>query len=147
MADLSADHMARIHAAAFPDSRGWSADEFTALAQSPHVFFVATADGFAAGRVIVDDAELLTIAVAPATQGQGVGHALLHLFERAAQSRGATRAFLEVAEDNARALALYRQAGWRESGRRAGYYARKTGKNLDALLFEKALNPGTGPEK
>lgn len=147
MTELSHSDMARIHAAAFPDSRGWRRDEFAALAQSQHVFFVSKPDGFAAGRVIVDEAELLTIAVAPAAQGQGFGRVLLQRFEHMAQSRGATCAFLEVAEDNAPALALYHRAGWRESGRREGYYSRKTGKKLDALLFEKPLDVATSLEK
>lgn len=147
MTEHSAEQMARIHAAAFPESRGWSTDEFAALAQSQHVFFVSKPDGFAVGRVIVDEAELITIAVTPTAQGQGLGRALLRLFESTAQSRGADRAFLEVAEDNTRALALYRQVGWRESGCREGYYTRKTGEKLAAFLFEKTLKLRATPEK
>ena len=47
-------------------------------------------------------------------------------------------AFLEVAEDNAAARALYRAAGWNETGRRRGYYPRPGGA-LDAITLAKPL--------
>jgi ribosomal-protein-alanine N-acetyltransferase len=55
-----------------------------------------------------------------------------------AAARGATRLFLEVADDNAAALALYARAGFSEAGRRPGYYARPDGVRQDALIL--ALN-------
>ncbi|MDP3371055.1 MAG: ribosomal-protein-alanine acetyltransferase, partial [Brevundimonas sp.] len=55
-----------------------------------------------------------------------------------AATRGATRLFLEVAEDNMAALALYAGAGFVEAGRRPGYYARPHGRPRDALVL--ALN-------
>jgi ribosomal-protein-alanine N-acetyltransferase len=55
-----------------------------------------------------------------------------------AAAQGATRLFLEVADDNAAALALYARAGFSEAGRRPGYYARPDGGRQDALIL--ALN-------
>lgn len=147
MAGLSASDMARIHAAAFPDSRGWNADEFADLAQSEHVFFVFKPDGFAAGRVIVNEAELLTIAVHPSAQKQGLGRHILRDFETTAHARGATSAMLEVATDNSPARALYQQAGWSESGRRKDYYTRQAGKKIDALVLHKQLSAPDPLEK
>ena len=60
----------------------------------------------------------------------------------AAAARGATRVFLEVAEDNLAARALYERTGFVEAGRRPGYYAAADGGRRDALLL--ALNL-TGP--
>ncbi|WP_283401507.1 GNAT family N-acetyltransferase [Aliiroseovarius halocynthiae] len=125
--------------AAFSTARGWSAKEIAGLLTSPHVFTATIPDGFVMGRVIVDEAELLTIAVSPAAQGQGFGATLLADFERIAFQRGATRALLEVATDNFSALALYRRAGWIACGSRHAYYTRPDGTTCDAVLMERHL--------
>lgn len=139
MPDASADILSVIHVAAFVTSRGWSADEIAQLQASPHVFSVAHPNGFVMGRVVVDEAELLTIAVAPEAQGHGIGAKLLRDFEQSAANRGATRAFLEVAEDNTIARALYQKAGWTTCGQRPAYYTRPDGSTYDAILMEKHL--------
>jgi len=128
--------LATIHAAAFPDSRPWSADEFTALLAQPPVFLTQSQAGFAVGRVIAGEAELITLAVAPKARRRGVGRGLLRAFETLAQAHGAARGLLEVAEDNHAARALYHAAGWRESARRVAYYQRPNGERCDALLLE-----------
>lgn len=98
-------------------------------------------NGFALGRVILDEVELLTIATAPggARRQGGIGRALMAAFEAEAKGRGAALAHLEVAADNLPALALYQAQGWAETGRRAGYYARSDGPAADALMMQKAL--------
>ena len=95
---------------------------------------------FALGRVTLDEAELLTLAVDPAHQRQGLGRQCLAQFEAKAQENGATRAFLEVAASNHAALALYRNTGWTQDGTRPNYYATATGRE-DAILFSKCLKP------
>ncbi|RME14900.1 MAG: GNAT family N-acetyltransferase [Alphaproteobacteria bacterium] len=131
--------MAALHARAFPRERPWSAAEIAALMDTPGGFAVTGPSGFALGRAIAGEAELLTIAVAPEARRQGRGRALLAAFEAEAARRGAARGFLEVAEDNAAARALYAAAGWQETGRRPGYYALAGGGRVDALLMDKAL--------
>jgi ribosomal-protein-alanine N-acetyltransferase len=87
--------------------------------------------GFALGRVQADQAEILTIAVRPGARGQGVGRALLNALLTEAAKRGALDLFLEVAEPNAAARALYAGAGAKEVGRRRRYYA----DGADALVL------------
>jgi ribosomal-protein-alanine N-acetyltransferase len=135
---MSPDEMAELYARAFPESRAWSAEEIAGLIGGPGGFAVFSADGFAIGRAIAGEAELITIAVAPEARRQGEGHALLARFEAEAREKGADMAFLEVAADNIAALALYRSAGWQEGGRRTGYYMREGGA-ADALLMQKSL--------
>lgn len=132
------DALAAAHAAAFSGPARWSAAAFAEAMRDPLCFFVPPpaggADGFALGRTVADEAELLTLLVDPAWRSQGAGRRLLAQFEAEAQSRGAARAFLEVAADNTAALSLYHSAGWRETGRRPGYY-----EGVDALAMGKAL--------
>jgi ribosomal-protein-alanine N-acetyltransferase len=132
--------MAALHAAAFTRPRPWSEAEFAALLAAPGVFACTRAQGFALGRAIADEAELLTLAVHPEARRRGLGRALVAAFEAGARRAGARAAFLEVAADNAAALALYAGAGWRPAGRRPGYYA-----GTDALVLCRAL-AGAAPE-
>lgn len=134
--------MAAVHAMAFADARPWSAEEIAGLIDAPGGFAVTAPGGFALGRAIAGEAELLTIAVDPASRRQGIGRALLGAFEDAARTRRAAKAFLEVAADNHAALALYRGADWQLMARRAGYYSRH-GERIDALIFSRSLEtPG-----
>lgn len=135
---MNPDQLAAIHGAAFTDSRGWSASEFNALLQSDLCFLVCEESGFALGRVIADEAELLTIATLPEAQGKGIGRRCLAAFQSEAEKRGAVTAFLEVAEDNTPAISLYESAGWETSGRRPKYYARSGRNPVDALLMTKS---------
>ena len=89
---------------------------------------------------MADEAEVLTLATDPDHRRKGLARACLSAFDAGARARGATTAFLEVAEDNAPALALYRAAGYRETARRAGYYARRNGPKVDALILSKTLD-------
>ena len=82
---------------------------------------------------------MLTIAVAPEARRNGEGRALLDGFLRTARARGAGTAFLEVAADNAAALALYRRSGFAEAGRRRGYYHSPGNPPVDALVMVKSL--------
>ena len=138
---MTSAEMAALHAAAFPGARGWSAAEIACLVDGPGAYAVAQARGFALGRAITGEAELITIAVDPHTHRQGIGRTLLAAFETGAQARGAEIAFLEVAADNGAALALYRNARWRETGRRRGYYPRRGGA-VDAVTMTKTLPSG-----
>lgn len=136
---LTPEQMAATHTAAFTQSRPWSAAEFAALLDSPLVFTAGDKRCFALVRVIADEAELLTIATDPTHQRQGLARACMAEWESTAHGRDAAEVFLEVAEDNTPAQALYRACGFAECGRRAGYYRREGAKPADALLMRKSL--------
>jgi len=136
--------MARLHAACFEVPRPWRAPEFAALARDPSVFVLHAPAGFAIGRAAADEAEVLTLTVAPGHRRQGHGARLLARFEAAARDRGARAAFLEVSADNAAARALYARAGYATTGRRPGYYRRPGGGAADALVLAKAIAQTAG---
>ena len=135
--DDRADRLAAIHAAAFagPGETPWSAEAFADLLAQAGVFAVETEDGFILMRAVADEAEILTLAVRPAARRRGEGGRLVGEGVLAAAAGGAARVFLEVAEDNAAARALYAGAGFAEAGRRPGYYAGADGGRRDALLL------------
>ena len=142
---MTPEALADTHARAFAgQGRGWSAAEFADLLDDRHVFSVGCARCFALGRVVADEAELLTLATDPPARRQGLARAALAAFEAAARARGATSGFLEVAEDNAAARALYVAAHWQEVARRAAYYPRAGGPAVDALLLAKPLERPRG---
>jgi [ribosomal protein S18]-alanine N-acetyltransferase len=133
--------MAEIHAAAFAgQDRAWPEAELAAMLSRPVIHAVAQgAQGFALLQILPPEAEIVTLAIDPTAQGQGLGTALLQRALRMAAEAGATTMFLEVAADNAPARALYARAGFAEAGRRAGYYARPGDTAVDALVLSRAL--------
>jgi ribosomal-protein-alanine N-acetyltransferase len=92
--------------------------------------------GFALGRVVGDEAELLLLAVGRSSQRRGVGQMLLDRFAAVAASKGAEQLHLEVREGN-HAVSLYRRNGYREVGRRRNYYSGRDGQLFDALTLAK----------
>jgi ribosomal-protein-alanine N-acetyltransferase len=136
----TAKSCAALHADCFISPRPWNEDEFTNLLNDPLTVYCSDAKGFALGRVVVDEAELLTIGVAPDSRGEGRGAHLLNEFLDQCQTRGAETCFLEVAANNATAVSLYQRIGFQEVGRRPKYYAQPKGPAVDAILLSKRLN-------
>ena len=128
--------LVRLHATSFADA--WSAEWIAKLLALPGTF-VFLADGESGGFVLVraagGEAEILTLAVAPAARRRGIGTVLISAACRRAQEMGAGAMFLEVGRTNEPAKALYTRLGFREVGRRRGYYQEPGGSNEDALVF------------
>lgn len=133
--------MAQIHAAAFgAQGQVWPEAEIAAMLIRPAIHAATLGDdGFALVQIIAPDAEILTLAVDPGAQGGGVGAAVLAEALALAAQAGAEAMFLEVAADNAPARALYARAGFVETGRRRGYYARPGRAAVDALTLTRTL--------
>ena len=136
---MTTAEMARLHQAAFVMPRAWSEAEILDLLISPYCFATGTDHGFVVGRVVAGEAELLTIAVEPLAQRQGFGHNLMGKFMAEIRARHADTAFLEVAETNLAARALYAKWGFAEVGRRRGYYVTQDGHAIDALVLTRAV--------
>lgn len=137
---MTPDALAALHARCFTDApRPWTAEEFSSLLALPTTLLILLPDGFALGRTAGPETELLTLAVAPEARRRGLGRTLVTNCETAARARGATEAFLEVAETNAPARALYAALGYVEAGCRPGYYRLPNGSRVAALVLRKVL--------
>lgn len=133
----NAGRIAALHAEAFDTP--WDEAAFTALLTQPGVSLIEEFDGFILIRTVADEAEILTLAVRPSARRSGLGARLLQQGVVEATTRGATRLFLEVAEDNVAARALYVRAGFIQAGLRRRYYARADGASADALILSLSL--------
>ena len=143
-----AEALAEAHASAF--ERPWSPAAIAEVMAMPGVSGLGIEDeqGRVSGFVLVqaasEDAEILTLAVRPEARRRGLGLALTEAAATAAATAGASVLWLEVAEDNAAALALYASAGFEPAGRRPGYYRTASGARTDAVLMRRALNRPDG---
>lgn len=152
------DALATLEAACFGDA-AWSrrliAEELEA---STALVLVAEAEGratieppdlsragalaYACFRRTAGESELLRIATSPAARRRGIAVALIRTGLERLRIEGIGTCFLEVADKNAPAFALYRRLGFREIGRRPGYYERRS----DALLLQLDL-VGSGADE
>ncbi len=121
----------------------WTASQCAGLLPMPGVWLsLASADarpaGFALGRVVAEEAELLLLAVKASDQRKTVGKQLLERFIVDAAERGATKLHLEVRDGNP-AVKLYISFGFSEIGRRKNYYTGRDRQLYDAITLARAV--------
>ena len=138
---MTPEDMAEIHARAMVHSAPWASPTLRGFIEARGAVVVTRDHGFAIGRVIADEAELLTLAVDPNAQGKGHGRVCLRAFEEAVAEEGANGVFLEVSAKNTPAIGLYQSSGYVETGRRHNYYTAPDGSKSDALMMSKSLAP------
>lgn len=137
VAAAEAPALALLHAAAFPPAEAWGADAIGLMLGMPGAFGLWRPEaGLVLARAMAGEAEILTLAVAPAARRQGLARALMAAALAGAAARGAEAMFLEVAAGNAAARALYAGLGFEEVGRRRRYYAN----GEDALVLRAAIS-------
>jgi ribosomal-protein-alanine N-acetyltransferase len=96
--------------------------------------------GFAMTRRVLDEAELLLLAVSPAHREHGVGGALLRAAAAEAAAGGCAKLHLEVRNGNP-ATRLYLRHGFAKVGERRGYYRGVDGLLHDAHSYSLVLPP------
>jgi [ribosomal protein S18]-alanine N-acetyltransferase len=142
---LDLDSVMRVMDDSFDPAYGeaWTAPQCAGLMPMPGVWLSLARRGreiagFALGRIVTGEAELLLLAVKRRFQGQGIGQLLLDRFVLIATTRGAERLHLEVRDGN-HAIKLYMKSGFSEVGRRRNYYTGRDGQIYDALTLAKKM--------
>ncbi|MEM7496781.1 MAG: GNAT family N-acetyltransferase [Pseudomonadota bacterium] len=138
-----AARLAALDAAAFPDATAtFTAEDYLGFATAGEgvrpTAIIADQDlarCVAVLRFAADEVEVLTLGVIPSSRRTGSGRALLRTAFAVARRSGAVSMFLEVAANNDAARALYGSEGFAEVGRRSGYYRRRDGSRVDALVL------------
>lgn len=130
--------VATIEQASFADP--WSASDFASLLAVEHsIFLVAESNdeivGYVVAISVLDEGEILNVAVSPGRRGEGIGGLLLDAALSEVEARGAQTVFLEVRVSNAAARALYGSRGFVEISQRKNYYRTPV---EDALVMRRA---------
>jgi [ribosomal protein S18]-alanine N-acetyltransferase len=140
---LDAAHFETIHRQCFEDS--WAEESFRALLSDPQVFGLLSGENAIECcliiRAVAEEAEILTLATMPQARRQGLASLLLEAAVGELEARGVRGFFLEVAEHNRPALALYAKYGFRTVGKRPNYYVLKHGPAIHALILRRDLKP------
>lgn len=127
------DKIAHLHALCFPD-KPWSESDFMDLKKSG-CEIVASDNGFIVWRVTGDEAEIITIGVAPDARQNGIAGAMILLMEQELKKNSVVNVFLEVSEVNIPAKNLYKKYGFSVVGTRPKYY-----NGIDAIIMKKKLS-------
>lgn len=130
-----------IERASFPDP--WGAAEFRTVLDSPQAIFLVAENidtrrvsGYSIALTVLDESEILNLAVELPCRGHGVGGRLLDAALIEVRVRGANAVFLEVRESNESARKLYESRGFSEMSRRRKYYRNPV---EDALVLRLAM--------
>ena len=121
-----------LHKQCFPD-RPWSASEFADLKKSG-CEIVASENGFVVWRVTCDEAEIISIGVAPEMRRNGIAETMIILMEQELKKQNVVNVFLEVSEVNYSAIKLYEKCGFKPAGKRPKYYD-----GVDAIIMKKEI--------
>jgi [ribosomal protein S18]-alanine N-acetyltransferase len=119
--------------------------EFEALGESGFIVVAEDEDeafgrdvvvvAYAVGWYVGEVADVQRVAVVPDCRRRGLATGLLHELIDEAGRRGCARMMLEVAADNAPAIALYSSAGFEAIDRRPRYYPG----DVDALVMSRGF--------
>ena len=126
------DELANLHKKCFP-SKPWSADDFRKLKQSG-CEIIMSENGFIVYRIVLDEAEIITVGVNPEKRRLGIASAMIGIIEKTMQSQSVKKIFLEVAANNIAGQKLYENCGFKAVGLRPKYYD-----GIDAILMSKEL--------
>jgi len=128
-----------------PDySEAWTVDQVVAALVLPQTILLVCelagrVVGFALVRTLLDESELLLIALARDVRRQGLGHLLLSQAVGQVRALGAKQLFLEVRTNNS-AVEFYERENFRPIGTRRDYYRKKDGKLIDARTMVVDIN-------
>lgn len=120
----------------------WSMQQFQESIQSYHSTVIEQAGqvvGFCILQPVLDEANLLLMAIHPSQQGRGLGYQLLDA-SLAQLKNNPIQVFLEVRESNQAAIALYEKSGFHQIDVRKNYYPQADGSREHAIIMVKSCS-------
>lgn len=140
MLPADTETVAAIEEASFASP--WTREDFLEDQQRPeYCFLVAEVQkkitGYVGVRIVLDEAEITTIAVREDARNSGIGRKLLRELKAVCRKRGVSALYLEVRESNAAARHLYESEGFWPNGRRKNYYQKPA---EDALIMTAVIS-------
>lgn len=142
MAPAHVAQVAALERLCFADP--WSERSIAAELQNPLSCWLVAEEGgqvlgYAGSQAVLDEADVMNVAVQPEARRMGLGADLMRALMAALRQRGVGTLSLEVRVSNAPAIALYQALGFSEAGRRHRYYRHPV---EDALILRRTLAEG-----
>ena len=108
-------------------SKPWTLNGFFSFFVREDALFLVAEEGgeilgYCGVLTALDQGDVLNVGVRPDLQGQGIGRRLVGALIKKMDERGASSLYLEVRTSNQAAIGLYEASGFKEVGRREGYY-------------------------
>jgi len=133
--------LAEIHARSF--IKAWSANDIAKILDQSGATAWMVEDDEPAAFILVrhasDESEILTLAVNPHARRKSYASALIRSACDRLHKSGINKIYLEVADDNTAARALYSKHGFTVTGRRRAYYNEPEKSPVDAIVMAKEI--------
>ena len=135
------EKFAKIHSKSFNQKNlKYSSDFILSLLKNPKISYIYKKNkGFCIFSCNEKEAEIITMAILPKYQNQGIGFLILTELEGILSEISCNKVFLEVASNNLIAIHLYNKLGFKSFGIRKNYYSVSENKKINAILMKKII--------
>ena len=135
------EQFAKIHSQSFNQKNlKYSSEFILSLLKTPNISYIYKKNkGFCIFSCNEKEAEIITMAILPKYQNQGIGFLILTELEGILSEISCNKVFLEVASNNLIAIHLYDKLGFKSFGIRKNYYSISENKKVNAILMKKII--------
>ena len=135
------EQFAKIHSQSFNQKNlKYSSEFILSLLKNPSISYIYKKNkGFCIFSCNEKEAEIITMAILPKYQNQGIGFLILTELEGILSEINCNNVFLEVASNNLIAIHLYDKLGFKSFGIRKNYYSVSENKKINAILMKKII--------
>lgn len=135
------EKFAKIHSQSFNQKNlKYSSDFILSLLKNPKISYIYKKNkGFCIFSCNEKEAEIITMAILPKYQNQGIGFLILTELEGILSEISCNKVFLEVASNNLIAIHLYDKLGFKTFGTRKNYYSISKNNRVNAILMKKII--------